>query len=84
MVEHNLAKVGVASSSLVCRSIEIEQDTVPALFFSRNAQMAELVDALVSGASVERRAGSSPVLGTNLPFGKEIFQNSCKATMRRW
>ena len=28
--------------------------------------MAELVDALVSGASVERRAGSSPVLGTNL------------------
>ena len=26
--------------------------------------MAELVDALVSGASVERRAGSSPVLGT--------------------
>ena len=30
------------------------------------AQMAELVDALVSGASVERRAGSSPVLGTNL------------------
>ena len=65
MVEHNLAKVGVASSSLVCRSIEIEQDTVPVLFFSRNAQMAELVDALVSGASVERRAGSSPVLGTN-------------------
>ena len=26
--------------------------------------MAELVDALVSGASVERRAGSSPVSGT--------------------
>ena len=26
--------------------------------------MAQLVDALVSGASVERRAGSSPVLGT--------------------
>ena len=26
--------------------------------------MADLVDALVSGASVERRAGSSPVLGT--------------------
>ena len=24
-----------------------------------------MVDALVSGASVERRAGSSPVLGTN-------------------
>ena len=26
--------------------------------------MAELVDAHVSGACVERRAGSSPVLGT--------------------
>ena len=25
-----------------------------------------MVDALVSGASVERRAGSSPVLGTKL------------------
>ena len=25
-----------------------------------------MVDALVSGASVERRAGSSPVLGTNM------------------
>ena len=49
-----------------------------------NGEVAELVDALVSGASVERRAGSSPVLGTDLPFGKEIFQNSCKATMRRW
>ena len=83
MVEHNLAKVRVASSSLVCRSIEMSRNIVPA-FFSLNAQMAELVDALVSGASVERRAGSSPVLGTDLPFGKEIFQNSCKATMRRW
>lgn len=30
--------------------------------------MAELVDALVSGASVERRAGSSPVLGTKVIF----------------
>ena len=27
--------------------------------------MAELVDADVSGACVERRAGSTPVLGTN-------------------
>ena len=34
------------------------------LWHSDEAQMAELVDALVSGASVERRAGSSPVLGT--------------------
>ena len=30
------------------------------------AQVAELVDAHVSGACVERHAGSSPVLGTNL------------------
>ena len=52
LVEHNLAKVGVASSSLVFRS-------------QLNAQVAELVDAHVSGACVERRAGSSPVLGTN-------------------
>ena len=29
-----------------------------------NAQVAELVDAHVSGACVSRRAGSSPVLGT--------------------
>ena len=51
LVEHNLAKVGVASSSLVFRSF----------FF---AQMAELVDACVSGAHAARCAGSSPVLGT--------------------
>ena len=62
LVEHDLAKVGVASSSLVCRSRK-EQDYVPAFFLSA-ARMAELVDALVSGASVERRAGSSPVSGT--------------------
>ena len=30
----------------------------------RRAQVAELVDAYVSGAYVARRAGSSPVLGT--------------------
>ena len=52
LVEHNLAKVGVASSSLVFRSML--------------AQVAELVDAHVSGACVERRAGSSPVLGTSI------------------
>ena len=28
--------------------------------------MAELVDALVSGTSVARRGGSSPLLGTNI------------------
>ena len=30
-----------------------------------NAQVAELVDAHVSGACAARRAGSSPVLGTH-------------------
>ena len=55
LVEHNLAKVGVASSSLVFRS-KVCKMTV--------AQVAELVDAHVSGACAERRAGSSPVLGT--------------------
>src|ERR1700733_12425732 len=33
------------------------------------AQMAELVDALVSGTSAARRGGSSPLLGTSTPFG---------------
>ena len=59
LVEHDLAKVGVASSSLVHRSM---QD--PFLHFFSKAQMAELVDACVSGAHAARCAGSSPVLGT--------------------
>ncbi len=57
LVEHNLAKVGVASSSLVFRSQAIK-------LLKPCAQVAELVDAHVSGACVERHAGSSPVLGT--------------------
>ena len=56
LVEHNLAKVRVASSSLVFRSF----------FDLMIAQVAELVDAHVSGACVERHAGSSPVLGTKV------------------
>ena len=64
LVEHNLAKVRVASSSLVFRSTFWLQ--LP------NAQVAELVDAHVSGACVERHAGSSPVLGTML----EVCGNS--------
>ena len=35
-------------------------------FLLIQAQVAELVDAHVSGACVSRRAGSSPVLGTGL------------------
>ena len=56
LVEHNLAKVGVASSSLVFRSHIGPKD--------QSSPGGGMVDALVSGASVERRAGSSPVLGT--------------------
>ena len=56
LVEHNLAKVGVASSSLVFRSKAV----------ICRCPGGGMVDALVSGASVERRAGSSPVLGTRL------------------
>ena len=41
-----------------------KQETLKAINL-KNAQVAELVDAHVSGACVERRAGSSPVLGTN-------------------
>ena len=38
---------------------------IPVLFsWKVYAQVAELVDAHVSGACVERHAGSSPVLGT--------------------
>ena len=33
-------------------------------YLYREAQVAELVDALVSGTSAERRGGSSPLLGT--------------------
>ena len=60
LVEHNLAKVRVASSSLVFRSCFFE------MLELNFAQVAELVDAHVSGACVERHAGSSPVLGTKI------------------
>ena len=61
LVEHVLAKVGVASSSLVCRSNRKSEMTISS---HRACPGGGMVDALVSGASVERRAGSSPVLGT--------------------
>ena len=57
MVEHNLAKVRVASSSLVFRSKENKS-------YDYTCPGGGMVDALVSGASVERRASSSLVLGT--------------------
>ena len=37
------------------------------------AQMAELVDALVSGTSGESRGGSSPLLGTTAPVHGRFF-----------
>ena len=65
LVEHNLAKVGVAGSSPVFRSNILNINTKRIALY-QNAQVAELVDAHVSGACVSRRAGSSPVLGTNI------------------
>ena len=72
LVEHDLAKVGVASSSLVCRSqrengLKVLKHRVSFAALQRvRAQVAELVDAHVSGACAARCAGSSPVLGTSL------------------
>ena len=63
MVEHDLAKVGVAGSSPVFRS-QSEQKRALRKVSVDNAQVAELVDAHVSGACAARRAGSIPVLGT--------------------
>ena len=39
-----------------------------------NAQVAELVDAHVSGACAARRAGSSPVLGTLFYSVKDLLE----------
>ena len=43
----------------------------------KNAQVAELVDAHVSGACAARRAGSSPVLGT-------LFYSHVILVLERW
>ena len=69
LVEHNLAKVRVASSSLVFRSF---YEMIAITY----AQVAELVDAHVSGACVERHAGSSPVLGTKVRIVQSFNQES--------
>ena len=58
LVEHNLAKVRVASSSLVFRSVKEKSCA------KKQCPGGGMVDAHVSGACVERHAGSSPVLGT--------------------
>ena len=41
---------------------------------SPNAQMAELVDALVSNTSAARHAGSIPALGTQVALKVDGFQ----------
>ena len=64
LVEHNLAKVGVAGPSPVFRSLVEQKRDIREWPSCENAQVAELVDAHVSGACAARRAGSSPVLGT--------------------
>ena len=69
LVEHDLAKVGVASSSLVFRS------------FLGVCPGGGMVDALVSGASVERRASSSLVLGTS-QFSRRDGGIGRRATLR--
>ena len=79
LVEHNLAKVRVASSSLVFRSF---YEMIAITY----AQVAELVDAHVSGACVERHAGSSPVLGT-IARDFRFWRNGGigrRATLRGW
>ena len=80
MVEHNLAKVGVAGPSPVFRSHVEQKRALRIGLNEQNAQVAELVDAHVSGACAARRAGSSPVLGTIffLPHRSLKADGSCK------
>ena len=62
LVEHDLAKVGVADSSSVSRS--------------KNAQVAELVDALdLKSSDHYGRAGSSPALGTKTPCNAYVARS---------
>ena len=84
LVEHNLAKVRVASSNLVFRStynlaLITKVVTCPG---------GGMVDAHVSGACVERHAGSSPVLGTLQAQDLFFFWRNGgigrRATLRGW
>ena len=74
MVEHDLAKVGVASSSLVFRSRPLKRGfflTLPILGRGKewkNARMVELVDTQdLKSCGHCGRTGSSPVPGTRFP-----------------
>ena len=77
MVEHNLAKVGVASSNLVSRSscgwmaewlcsgLQSRGRRFDSGFSLCDAQVAKLVDARdLKSLGIIFRAGSSPALGT--------------------
>ena len=83
LVEHNLAKVRVASSSLVFRSVKKKRVALS------KCPGGGMVDAHVSGACVERHAGSSPVLGTTKKqfFSFSFWRNGGigrRATLRGW
>ena len=63
LVEHDLAKVGVASSSLVFRS---KKGLFLRPFFHQGAQVVKLVDTRdLKSLAYCRRVGSSPTPGTN-------------------
>lgn len=81
MVEHDLAKVGVAGSSPVSRSKKLAWMVLPTfrLFNTRTlthahelAQVAELVDALdLKSSGHYGRAGSTPAPGTKRRLRKQ-------------
>ena len=62
---HELASRGIISDYLLRTSLNALQ--------SAEAQVAELVDAYVSGAYAARCAGSSPVLGTKAQVVKLVY-----------
>jgi hypothetical protein len=52
--------------------IEVRSPVVSGPLYHSNAQVAKLVDALVSGARAARCGGSNPFLGTSLITKKEV------------
>src|SRR5262249_10989887 len=52
-------------------------------YLSRRAQVAELVDALVSGTSGESRGGSSPLLGTKISTHNPLPDRSRRSRQNR-
>ena len=63
---NNLCASGSVGGARPCQGRGREFEPRFPLFFRKECPGGGMVDALVSGASVERRAGSSPVLGTRL------------------